>query len=119
MGRTYHRTFDTMPCRSNSRARRRFGFERRALLVSDTRSCLSLAVASGTEETKGDDDLEPGNEKDAAYEYSLDPDTRAAEKKLRRVVAKQVGVLLERCCWSDQPGLPRSCLVRLLSSHLF
>eukprot|EP00903_Cladosiphon_okamuranus_P007182 g6974.t1 len=43
----------------------------------------------GMEETKGDGDIEQENERDAAYEYSLDPDTRAAEKKLRRVVAKQ------------------------------
>lgn len=27
---------------------------------------------------------------EAPYEFSLDPDTKAAEKKLRRVVAKQV-----------------------------
>ncbi|CAM9315462.1 unnamed protein product, partial [Ectocarpus fasciculatus] len=29
------------------------------------------------------------NKPEATYEYSLDPDTKAAEKKLRRVVAKQ------------------------------
>lgn len=29
-------------------------------------------------------------EEDSPYELSLDPDTRAAEKRLRRIVAKQV-----------------------------
>lgn len=78
------------------------------------------AVALGTEETKGDGDTEPDGEpqedgKGAAYEYSLDPDTRAAEKKLRRVVAKQVAVLVgvgvgqtRRAC------MPLSCLMRFL-----
>lgn len=54
----------------------------------------------GAEETKGDaDDADDGKTAEkaggqaaaAAYEFSLDPDTKAAEKKLRRVVAKQVG----------------------------
>lgn len=58
-----------------------------------------LLLASGTEEAKGNDD-EVGsqgnpqeNQEDPTYEFSLDPDTKAAEKKLRRVVGKQVGRL--------------------------
>lgn len=79
------------------------------------------AVIEGTEETKGDDDIEADgksqeNEKHAAYEYSLDPDTRAAEKKLRRVIAKQVGVLL-----GDVAGHARRalCLVDPHKAFLF
>lgn len=74
--------------------RRRCKLERRTLLGCETRSCFPPAVAPGMEETKGDGDIEPASEKEATYEYSLDPDTRAAEKKLRRVVAKQAGMLL-------------------------
>lgn len=59
------------------------------------------------EETKGDGDIEPANERDAVYEYSLDPDTRAAEKKLRRVVAKQVEL--------RKPGVPTSLVPRKAS----
>ncbi|CAM9877434.1 unnamed protein product, partial [Ectocarpus sp. 12 AP-2014] len=51
--------------------------------------------ALGAEETNGSDiaqqeEKSQESEQEATYEYSLDPDTKAAEKKLRRVVAKQV-----------------------------
>lgn len=67
---------------------------------------------------KGDGDPGPdgksqANERDAAYEYSLDPDTRSAEKKLRRVVAKQVGT----CMLGVGVGANQACL--LLSCRLF
>lgn len=49
----------------------------------------------GMAEGKNDDDVgsdreSNAKEEEAPYEFSLDPDTRAAEKKIRRVVAKQV-----------------------------
>lgn len=63
-----------------------------------------IDVSPGAEETKGDGDdaddegvgpdgksIEKAGGHAASYEFSLDPDTKAAEKKLRRVVAKQVG----------------------------
>lgn len=58
-----------------------------------------LFPASGTEEAKGFDGRAgpqgnpQENQEEATYDFSLDPDTKAAEKKLRRVVAKQVGGL--------------------------
>lgn len=50
---------------------------------------------AGAEEANGSDiaqqeEKSQEHEREATYEYSLDPDTKAAEKKLRRVVAKQV-----------------------------
>lgn len=48
-------------------------------------------MAAGTGEEKGNEDETSEMKRDEApYEFSLDPDTKAAEKKLRRVVAKQV-----------------------------
>lgn len=43
---------------------------------------------NGVEENRS---LQRGQqEEESPYEFSLDPDTRAAEKRLRRIVAKQV-----------------------------
>lgn len=50
-----------------------------------------LATATEAGEEKGNEDGVSQIKRDEApYEFSLDPDTKAAEKKLRRVVAKQV-----------------------------
>lgn len=47
-------------------------------------------------------DRESGEgDKEAPYEFSLDPDTKAAEKKLRRAVAKQVRCLSETLPFYD------------------
>lgn len=55
---------------------------------------------------RGDHKQSDSNEEkgEPPYEFSLDPDTRAAEKKLRRVVAKQVLCAPRAACAADLPG---------------
>lgn len=52
---------------------------------------MRSALGESTNDVDGDRELRYSHtEEEAPYEFSLDPETRAAEKRLRRVVAKQV-----------------------------
>lgn len=63
--------------------------------------CFLAIVTNAGEEKGNEDGVSQIKSDEAPYEFSLDPDTKAAEKKLRRVVAKQV-------CTSFQPSWAHS-----------
>lgn len=62
-------------------------------------------AGDGAEDTQANDDCD-GSDREETYEFSLDPETRAVEKRLRRIVAKQASLFSNGC--------PSSCVARLL-----
>lgn len=69
------------------------GFDSHSPSFRELLSNGSLAIGAGEAKECDDAASDRGSGKgdeEAPYEFSLDPDTKAAEKKLRRAVAKQV-----------------------------